>query len=192
MRSLAAEMDVTAMALYRYFDGKEALDAALLDRVLDRLELPRATSRGWVAQTRAMVMAFHRLLRDHPYIVPLLARRPALSAGALRLYDRALRVLADSGLDDRTIVRAYGTLYTYALGFAIVSTGRVAGGEIAPDGSELANFLDPAQRAHYRMLTKVAPRVDRYSEEQFTFGLDVILAGLRVRAARPRARPRHS
>jgi hypothetical protein len=98
----------------------------------------------------------------------------------------ALRILADSGLDDRTVVRAYGTLYTYTLGFAIVLAGRTPDGDAGPDGRELASLLDPAQRAHYRMLTKIAPRVDRYSEEQFAFGLDIILAGLRVRAARLR------
>ncbi len=187
MRALAEDLGVTAMALYKYFPSKEALLDAVADRALGEIVVPSPRREDWIARSRALAVSFHRVLRRHPALAPLLAREPALGRSALRLYEAALEILRGSGLEDRRLVAAYGALYSYTLGFTVVQVARrgAAAARRRVDAAARRQGLDEKQA---RLLHDLRPRTGRYSDEQFEFGLDLLLAGLAERA-RQRRRP---
>lgn len=187
MRSLAEDLGVTAMALYKYFPSKEALLDAVVDRLLGEIQIPAPSRGDWIERSRALASSFHRVLQRHPALAALVAREPALGRSALRLYEAALEILRGSGLEDRRLVAAYGALYSYTLGFTVVQVARrgAAAARRRVDAAARRQGLDEKQA---RLLHDLRPRTGRYSDEQFAFGLDLLLAGLAERARR-RKRP---
>lgn len=111
MRRLAAGLGVTAMSLYWYVDTKHDLLELALDRVLGELAftpgpapdvLPAPDGPpgpgGWPGRLRALARAYHRILTEHPWVVPPTAAYPNIGphAGA---FDAALqRLLGATGL----------------------------------------------------------------------------------------------
>jgi len=181
LRRLAETVGISPMALYHYFPNKEALLDAVLGLALEGLRLPREDGGSWVQRTRRLTLAFRRLLRRHPHIVPLLMSRPALGPAALRWYDAALRVLGSSGLDDDAVVRGYGALYAYTLGFAAVERVR-ANAPADAGAARIEEHLRDLPPESVATLAALAPRVGRFTQRQFEFGLDLLLAGLEGRA----------
>ena len=98
VRSLAERLGVTPMAIYRHFEGKQALIDAILDRATSEIALPppelalREALAAIAREIRATVLR-------HAPLVPALASRPSLdpapngwaSAGAPRCSRRGSR-----------------------------------------------------------------------------------------------------
>lgn len=182
LRRLADAVGTTPMALYHYFPDKQALLDDVLGAALSQLRVPRRSSGGWVDDARRLVLAFRHLLRRHPHVVPLLMSRPALGPSALRWYDAALAVLRRSGLDDESVVRGYAALYCYALGFAAIERVRAGAGRSGPRA--IAEHIAGLPPGNVAMLAALAPRVGRFDQAHFEFGLDLLLAGLEARGRR--------
>jgi AcrR family transcriptional regulator len=186
LRRLAEAVGTTPMALYHYFANKGALLDAVLGAALAELRVPRRSSGGWVEDVRRLTLAFRRVLARHPHVVPVLMSRPALGPGALRWYDTALALLRRSGLDDESVVRGYAALYCYTLGFASIERVRA---KTAPDRRGRAGAIDehlaglPPESV--ATLVALAPRVGRFDQAHFEFGLDLLLDGLATRARQP-------
>jgi AcrR family transcriptional regulator len=192
MRALAAELGITAMALYRHFPSKDALLEAVVETALAEIRPPRARPSGWKSRMRALALEFRRVLRNHPGMVRLLADRPALGPAALRLYEASLRVLQESGLGKRALLGGYAALYGYTLGFSLVEVTRRHGPkrervDLIAGRSGLPDLDIAALRA-------LQPTTGRFDEVHFAFGLDVLLDGLEAHAlaeSRRRSRGRH-
>lgn len=95
MRRLAAGLGVTAMSLYWYVDTKHDLLELALDRVLGELAftpgpapdvLPAPDGPpgpgGWPGRLRALARAYHRILTEHPWVVPPTAAYPNIGPHA--------------------------------------------------------------------------------------------------------------
>jgi AcrR family transcriptional regulator len=111
MRRLAQELDVWPMAVYRYFQDKEALIEGLADAAAERVELP--TGRGsWRTRMRSLLTSARAALRR-----PSGAPGAAARASGERLSDAGLELLAEAGLSGREAARAWRALFGYAVGF---------------------------------------------------------------------------
>jgi TetR/AcrR family transcriptional regulator, tetracycline repressor protein len=112
MASVAAELGVTAMALYQHVNDKEHLLTLVLDARLELIEVPSATDADW-----------HVLLRNyHLAIVEAMSHYPGLlteithSDQAARLLEGYLQILLAAGFDDLGAATAYTGLYYLAMG----------------------------------------------------------------------------
>jgi AcrR family transcriptional regulator len=107
MRKVAEHLGVGTMSLYRYVPGK----AELLDLMLDTAygEMLRidaaaaeATPAGsnWRADLSRVAHRYQRMYLSHPWMLQVAVSRPPLGPRVLDAYDRDLRAVEGSGLDD--------------------------------------------------------------------------------------------
>ena len=96
-RRLAAQHDVTAMALYRHFKDKDDLMAALGDRLLRDVVLPEPTDEPWDLQLHKILTAFVTALRAHPRLADLTLGRILVSEPGLAMAERTMEILTDGG-----------------------------------------------------------------------------------------------
>jgi AcrR family transcriptional regulator len=74
MRRLAAELNVTATALYWHVGSKEGLWSAALDRVLDRIVVEDDPELAWQVRVRRFLSQARRQLLAHPSSLELSLR----------------------------------------------------------------------------------------------------------------------
>jgi AcrR family transcriptional regulator len=111
MRRLAQELDVWPMAVYRYFQDKDALVEGLVDAAAGSIDLP--TGRGsWRTRMKALLHGARRALR-------LPSGELAVAAGRSneRLARAGRALLAEAGLGGKEADSAWQALFGYAVGF---------------------------------------------------------------------------
>ncbi len=150
LRTLAASLEVSPMALYRHIDNKEDL----LDEVVGRLladrwepEVDRADWRGWLTAAADLLRQF---LVEQPAALHVYLRRPVTSPSAMERMTATLEVLSAWLGDAARARRAYAALQTYTLGFAALEAAREAappelGADVPAEARELAAYSSPAQ-----------------------------------------------
>jgi len=126
VRALAGRLGVAPMALYNHVATKDdILDAA---RGYGLSRLPAADPgppESWWSRLRAINIAFHTALRDHPSLATLVAARPLEAQGALVAAEAQLRVLVEAGFEATVAVQAHLSLLQYSLGAAVWTAPRV-------------------------------------------------------------------
>ena len=184
MRRLGQELGVEAMSLYRHVPNKAALLDGIAETVVGEAELPPADAGDWAERARAMVHAYRRLARAHPNVFPLIALRPLNTPAALRPMEAALELFCAAGFDKRASLHAFRTLASYGSGYALEEI-RTLSSDAAEEGSQLDIRRLPAEE--FPRLVALAPYRYQWDEEQFEFGLEVILTGLRATLAQQRS-----
>lgn len=117
MRSLAASLGVTPMALYNHVRNKDELVDAMLDDVLGRVEAPTAGDPATVV--RGIMLSTYDVLIEHRELVPLyLERRGARGPNAIGLGEKTRAALGDLDLDNDRAQRILRALIIQAIGFA--------------------------------------------------------------------------
>lgn len=178
MRRLAAELDVTPMAIYRHVADKNALVGLVVDQVLADLPEPDAAG-DWAVQMRRFFTATHELLVAHPAVAQIMAGRPLDGPNATRLADRALACLLAAGFSEDLAVEAFVALGGYTLGGSLYQVGRARW--ISADSR-----FDAVPAADRPTLSRLAGRMARARDEgQFSGGLDRLLEGYAFRRAAP-------
>jgi AcrR family transcriptional regulator len=173
MRRLALELGVAPMAAYAHFGDKRALLAAVVDAVMGEIELPEADGR-WRKPIRRMALSFRGALLAHPAVMPAFHACGARGPNTLAVIDRAHAVLRRAWFADDQAVRAFDTLYAFALGSVSLEIARAS---VDPAVRHASLVALPA--AGYPDLAAVMPHVLACDgEERFRYGLDRILDGL--------------
>lgn len=176
-RKLAAELGVSAMAMYRHFRDKEALVHALLDHVIDADAL--LAHRGDDVE-RSLIAVFTELralfLRE-PALAPLAGTPASLGPNGLRFLDGLMGWLAEtsrlSAVDATHLVHH---ALNYTLGASIIAAGAQS-----TDALEAARArFEGLDTAEYPALIDAAPHLLGFvSDAMFDRGLRAILrAGL--------------
>jgi len=195
IRALAERLGVRPMALYTYFGSKDELLDAARDHILGGLWAHRGAERadaadtdgddgeaGWVGRLRSVGLGLYRLLVAHPALIHLFATRPLAGHEAAEATEEHLRVLREAGFDRAGAARAHLALLQHALGAATwevqLNRGRDARSR---QRRREALAAMPAQR--YPTLVDLAEELveNTVGEQQFLYGLDVILTGLQDR-----------
>src|SRR3954451_19738687 len=97
MRRLAQSLRVEAASLYAHVAGKDELIDAVLDRVLDGIELPPPTGDART-DVVAGFTAYRRALLAHLECVLLMTERARFSGAQARLATLSIEVLEAAGL----------------------------------------------------------------------------------------------
>jgi AcrR family transcriptional regulator len=107
MRSVAKELGVATMSLYRHVPHKEALLIAMADTVLGELTLPRH-HKSWRTQLEALARLQWDGYRRHRWLAPMLSMtRPQRLPNGMRHTDAVLAAVDQLGMSTaRTLATA--------------------------------------------------------------------------------------
>jgi AcrR family transcriptional regulator len=174
MRRLAERLDVSATAIYHYFDGRDALLQALMDRVCAQIVSTAPASGSWDERLRGMLTAMVEYALAHPraatWAIIAYARRPPM----LRLHEAILMVLADAGFSPDASVHVKGALLRFCVGHITLNE--------SAQGHEWRR-LPKTSFPHYRA---TGPALDAFDPAaHFRIGLDALLAGLAASSLAP-------
>ncbi|GAA1292439.1 hypothetical protein Psi02_49830 [Planotetraspora silvatica] len=122
MRSVAEQLDVTPMALYRHIGDKQGLLDGLVERLHGEIPIPDA-ALPWRERLTLLAGGIRAVARKHPDLFPLLFHRPAVTPAAQRPRETAYAALREAGLAEDDVVRAERLLSTFILGFAASEAG---------------------------------------------------------------------
>ena len=125
MRNVAAKLDVGTMSLYRYVTGKDDLLDLILDAAYGEIKLPQSSAMPWRQRFRRIALDSRRVLKRHPWLGPLLSRRPTLGPNYLRWFENLLAATASPDRDMKTRVRMIGTVWSYISGFIAYELGEM-------------------------------------------------------------------
>jgi AcrR family transcriptional regulator len=188
MRRVAREVGVEAMSLYHYVRDKEDLLDGMCAQVMREFRFPDE-DRPWVEVARDGAREWRRVLNDHPNVMALWADRdgPIMDLDALMPMEFAIRVIRRAGVSDLEAVRVFNVLGGYIMGVVLMEQGALLsagtdrddrqGGKFGKDAASFISADDlPCLAASLPHLADCDP------DEQFEFGLDLLLAGIQARS----------
>lgn len=185
MRHIGRELSVEAMSLYNHVKDKEDILGGICELVLSEFRIPDADE--WTEACRQGAREYRRLLLAHPNVVTLMTERtaPITSTDALRAWEFALDVFQRAGLSERDSVKTFHVFGGYIIGFVTMELGLIIGRhddeEHLRAHEELARLLSSADLP---CLRGALPHfVEVTADEQFEFGLDLLVEGIRARVA---------
>jgi AcrR family transcriptional regulator len=184
MRRVAREVGVEAMSLYHHVEDKDDLLDGICEHVMARFEFPEPVD-DWAENCRRGARAWRRILHAHPGVMRLFAERrgPTRSPDSMRPMEYALRLLRSAGLSDRDTAQAFHAFGGYIQGFVMMELGSIAGGsdeEHLRAHAELVAAL-PDEFAALQAVSPYFAECD--ADEQFEFGLDLLIRGLEAKVA---------
>ena len=141
IRSLAAELGVAPMSLYRHIRDKDDLLDEVVDVLLAQVWRPAADEDDWQAWATAAAANLRQFLVMQPAALHVYLRHPVVSPAAVERMDAMMRVLRRAGLDEAAARSAYGALHTYTIGFAALEASRAGWAPESDDASSLAQQL---------------------------------------------------
>ena len=173
LRALAQRLDSSTATLYRHFAGRAELIHHVIDHALGEapVDANALEGIGWEAACRAMATWMFETLRRHPNVAPLLVDQAPAGPNAMAMRELALQVLLDAGFTPDVALRSYATLARFVLGFAIQLTSEETEGGTLAAATQAGDEAFPATAA-------VASMSPVPLDEEFRFGLDLLLSGL--------------
>lgn len=167
-RVLADRLGVSPMAIHRTTGGIEALQHALVSRIVGEV----TQSVEWPDDWRDVVETFAHSLRDllmrHPVVLEAHRRAPLVGPGADDVAHRVVAALRSAGLDEETAAYAYGAVHDFVTGHVAVRLGR----------GELELFALPPER---RAASVFADHHDY--DRRFAVGLGFVIGGIAATTA---------
>ena len=154
IRSLAGELGVSPMSLYRHVRDKDDLLDEVVDTLLSEVWRPLSREdewRAWIAEAADKLRGF---LVSQPAALHVYLAHPVVSASAIARMEAMMRVLREAGLSEAAAPRAYGAIHTYTIGFAALEASRARGARGTSDAHDahdlarqLAAYTTPQQFA---------------------------------------------
>lgn len=190
MRSLAQQLGVEAMSLYRYVHGKEDLLEGVVASLMSELtaRLDEAEGDHWQAFLQTVAHEVRRIATDHPKAFPLVAtRHPAAPwlrppLRSVEVVNTFLSAMTTAGFSDTRAVDAYRAFSSFLLGQLLLQSV-VRGAEAGPAEEPLDEGGAEVPQGDGSMSLDVAPEVRRLrgllsedrSDEEFEVSLEALL-----------------
>ncbi|MEV8404495.1 TetR/AcrR family transcriptional regulator C-terminal domain-containing protein [Streptomyces niveus] len=195
MRRLAAELGVTAMSLYWYVDTKDDLLELALDSVYTEIvTLPGTTDDGtdtdWRDELRELAVSYRALLVRHPWVSPLVGKFLNIGPHSMEFSTAVQRVMRGTGLPAHGQMGALSAVFQFVYGFGTIEghfVQRCAEAGMTQDqyhrramGSihEQPEYQGLFEQAEEMMDARGGETVEEMRERDFTFALDVLVAGI--------------
>ncbi|MEV5334629.1 TetR/AcrR family transcriptional regulator [Streptomyces werraensis] len=180
-RRLAAELGVSGPSLYNHFRTKDDILEAVADSVSAQVDLSMfEDGRDWRAALHDWAVSYRDALRDHPNIVPVLARGPGRRPAALRLADAAYGAMVEAGWPPAQAT-SIGALMRYFIMGSVL--GSFAGGFV-----DDASAYDPSDYPHLGQAHLLAEQQEKIDDRAFETGLTALLDGLALQYEQVRQR----
>jgi AcrR family transcriptional regulator len=185
MRRIGRELGVEAMSLYNHVEDKEDILAGICELVLSGFRYPDP-SQSWTQTVSAGAHEWRRLLRTHPNVIRLFAetRKMAGTVEALGPMNFALGVFHQAGLRGQDIVKAFRVFGGYIQGFVMMEVGPIFGGD---DPEHVHAHHEAAAAIPADALPHLAAAFPHFHDcdpdEQFDYGLELLIEGLAAKTA---------
>jgi AcrR family transcriptional regulator len=127
-RRLSADLGVSHMTLYGYFDSKEALLEALVARTIAVPSIRRAATAPWDEVLFDAIQDLHHVLVNRPGIAEILVSRELTGDWVAEVRERFLDILRGGGYDERQATDGISVVFNYLLGAVMIETRRGRGG----------------------------------------------------------------
>ncbi|PKQ23761.1 MAG: TetR family transcriptional regulator [Actinobacteria bacterium HGW-Actinobacteria-5] len=186
MRRLAGALGAGAMSLYHYVASKDELLDAMIDVVFEEIELPPAEA-DWQSAMRQEAASTRQVLARHPWATSLMESRTSPGPANLRHREAVTACLRRAGFSVVMATHANWLLNSYVYGYALQAASLPF-----DTADELAGMVDdvylpqlPPDEFPYLNESAAALLAAGYDPtEEFSFGLDLVLAALEpLRAA---------
>ena len=180
MRRLAGELGAGAMSLYYYVANKDELLDAMIDVVFEEIELPPADT-DWESAMRQRSISARQVLLRHPWAIGLMESRTSPGPANLRHREAVTACLRRAGFSVVMATHANWVLDSYVYGFALQEASLPFDNavELAGMGEDVYLPQLPADEFPYLNESAAALFAAGYDPaEEFTFGLDLVLAAL--------------
>ncbi|HEV3267972.1 MAG TPA: TetR/AcrR family transcriptional regulator [Acidimicrobiales bacterium] len=161
MRSLALELGVSPMSLYRHVRDKDDILDEVVDRLLARAWRPSSNHVEWEKWITSAADKLRRFLVAEPAALHVYLRHPVVTPAAISRMNAMMDVLRGALPDDDTARRAYAAIHTYTVGFAALEFSRSRWSDSSDNADDLV-----VQLASYT------------TREQFIDGLHALIRGL--------------
>jgi TetR/AcrR family transcriptional regulator, tetracycline repressor protein len=149
IRSLAADLGVAPMSLYRHIRDKDDLLGEVVSRLLARVWRPAVSEDDWQEWIVEAAASLRQFLVTQPAALHVYLSHPVVSPAALERMDAMMGVLRRAGLDEHAARAAYGALHTYTIGFAALEASRAGwvpgSGEVTSLAQQLAAYTTARQ-----------------------------------------------
>ena len=172
MRTVAGELGMSTMALYRYVRDRDELELLVVEDVLRALDPAPPPDGTWQERIKTMAERVRAAMIAHPGVVPLTVRHRQHSMTTLRWSETVLGILTEAGFSGAGRVVALRGLISYINGAvqlehlgALSGAGTVTISELSPGDFPLMAATAGTARA-------VGP------DEEFAGGLEIMLRGL--------------
>lgn len=181
MRTVAKELGMGTMSIYRYVEDREQLEGLVVDKVIGEVDLTVSKRRSWKSRLVDVVERVRDAVAAHPEVVPLLLIHRHRSPASLRWGEVVLGILGDAGFEAEDRVIAFRCLLSYVIGALQVEQLGALSGEGTASIARL-----PA--SEHPLLSETARHAMRISaDDEFRRGLDVVLGGIaQLQATRDR------
>ncbi|MFG3290551.1 TetR/AcrR family transcriptional regulator [Streptomyces sp. NPDC048179] len=183
-RRLAAVLGVSGPSLYNHFRTKDEILEAVADSVSAQVDLSmfeglgQDAGRDWRTALHDWAVSYRAALRDHPNIVPVLARGPGRRPAGLRLADAVYGAMVGAGWPPAQATSIGALMRYFIMGSAL---GSFAGGFV-----DDASAYDPADYPHLGQAHLLADQQEKIDKRAFETGLRALLDGLGEQFARVR------
>jgi AcrR family transcriptional regulator len=187
MRRLGQELGVEAMSLYNHVANKDDLLDGIVDLVVGDIEVP-PTGTHWKTAMRARAISAHETLLAHPWAAVLIMSRFNIGPGMTRYLDATLGRLREGGFSIEGALDAWNTLDSHIYGFTLQELSLPF--EIEEARQVSAQVLGQIPADEYPHVVEVITAIMQTGrEENFEFGLDLILDGLEHQLGHARRGP---
>ncbi len=183
MRSLAAELGVVPMALYKHVANKDQLLGGLVDLVFEEVAF-QAVSDDWITAMRDRAASMRQALSRHPWAIGMMEGGHANQGPAnLRYHNAVMGTLRGAGFPFRNAVHASSVLDAYIYGFALqerslqIDTPERAA-EVIADQVEANPEAFLVEFPHLAEVAAELGKGDFDFSQEFTIGLDLILEAI--------------
>lgn len=179
MRSLAQELGVVPMALYKHVANKDELLDGMVDSVFGEIELP-PTDVDWRSAMRRRAISTREALGRHGWAIGMMeSRRPG--PANLRNHNAVMGCLRGAGFPFEMAIHAYSVQDAYIYGFVLQErdTGfetPASAGEAAQRRAQSVGALE--DYPHLAEIITKLPETGYDNAVEFAWGLDLILDGL--------------
>ncbi|MET9758825.1 TetR/AcrR family transcriptional regulator [Streptomyces sp. NPDC006372] len=173
MRSVAKELGMSTMALYRYVDDREELERLVVDHVLTSVDTePPGHEAPWQQRIEVLVRRLRDAVGAHPEVMPLTVAHRHRSLAGLRWSESVLGVLTEAGFGGEQRVVALRGLLGYVIGaIQLEHLGPLSG-----EGTVAITELPPDTFPHMTETARHARKVS--ADREFLGGLALLLRGL--------------
>jgi DNA-binding transcriptional regulator YhcF (GntR family) len=187
MRRVATELGVATMSLYRHVPSKDELVERMLDAVFADHRFTEPPPADWYDAVEAGAHRLWQIFRRHPWAAAVMSlTRPQVTPNVLRYSEWVMSALRGAGFGPRRIFQVHLALFSYVRGLGVsLEPEAAAEQETGLTYDEFVNAQDAAMTA---MITSGAfptfeavaagADFDLNLDEQFEFGLRLLLAGL--------------
>lgn len=180
MRRLASVFGAGAMSLYHYVANKDELIDAMIDVVFDEIELPPEDT-DWQAAMRQRSISARDVLARHPWAIGLMESRTSPGPANLRHREAVTACLRKAGFSVVMATHANWLLDCYVYGYALQEASLPF--DTPDDFADMAEDiylpqLPPEQFPYLNESASVLFAAGYDPTQEFTFGLDLVLAAL--------------